>query len=260
MPFDRCSSERGTDLDVLLAESGACAILTDGARFAIAGTRLARVTAIECSLFLGRDDGAPLFLATGESDQMLDFRGAAAILEPEEVALLSYAQGMLTWADRTRFCSACGNELEARNAGYSRACPACGLEVFPRLDPAVMILATHEGRLLLARHHGRGAAFWSTLAGFVEPGETLEQAVTRELDEETGLSAKTIRYFGSQGWPLPSSLMIGFEVEVVADEVNIDPVELLEARWFTREEVADVTTSTRISLSGQMIAAWLTGS
>lgn len=257
MAFDRCSGERATDLAALLAEENARAILTDGARFAVEGTRLARVAAIECPLFLGRDDGVPLFLATGESDHMLDFRGAAAILEPEEVALLSYAQGMLTWSDRTRFCSSCGNELATRNAGYSRACPACGLEVFPRLDPAVMILATHEGRLLLARHHGRGAGFWSTLAGFVEPGETLEQAVARELFEETYLSAKSIRYFGSQGWPLPASLMIGFEVEVVDDELNIDPAELLEARWFGREEIAEVTTSTSISLSGQMIAAWL---
>jgi len=259
MPFDRCSGERATGLDVLLAEAGALAILTDGVRFAIDGTRLARVAAhAECTLFLGRDDGSPLFLARGEHEHSLDFRGAAAILEPEEVALLSYAQGMLTWAERTRFCSTCGSPLESRSAGYSRVCSNCGLEVFPRLDPAVMILATNGDRLLLARHHGRGAASWSTLAGFVEPGETLEQTVARELLEESGLTATSIRYFGSQGWPLPASLMIGFEVEA-AGEIQIDPAELLEARWFTRAQLGEITTSSKISLSGQMIAAWRAG-
>jgi len=259
MPFDRCSGERATGLEALLAEDGAFAILTDGARFAIDGTRLARVTvSSDCTLFLGRDDGSPLFLARGEHDSMLDFRGAAAILEPEEVALLSYAQGMLMWAERTRFCSVCGSPLESRSAGYSRKCPACGLEVFPRLDPAVMILATHDDRLLLARHHGRGAGTWSTLAGFVEPGETLEETVARELHEETGLTATSIRYYGSQGWPLPASLMIGFEVEAQG-EIRVDPAELLEARWFTRDELREITTSSKISLSGQMIASWRAG-
>jgi NAD+ diphosphatase len=256
MPFDRCSGERATPLADLLAESGARAIVTDGTRFAVDGNRLARVPAGDCALFLGRDDGTPLFLMTGEIADMLDFRAAAAILEPDEVALLSYAQGMVNWMSRTRFCSVCGTALDPRGAGYSRACPACAHEFFPRLDPAVMILATHRGRILLARHHGRGAAFWSTLAGFVEPGETLEQTVARELFEETGLAAASIAYYGSQGWPLPASLMIGFRVETQSDEIRIDPAELIEARFFEPAELEAITTSTSISLSGQMIAAW----
>jgi NADH pyrophosphatase NudC (nudix superfamily) len=257
MAFDRCSAERTTPVPDLLAEPGALALVTDGTRFGVAGSRLLRVPAtFDCSLFLGRENGVALFLHVETEGDLLDFRAAAAVLEPEDVALLAYAQGMLTWAARTRFCSACGTALESRSAGYSRACPNCGLEFFPRLDPAVMILATHRDRLLLARHQGRGSAFWSTLAGFVEPGETLEQAVARELYEETGLVAATIRYHGSQPWPLPASLMIGFEVETESDDIRIDPTELIEARFFERDEIAGVTTSSKISLSGQMIASF----
>jgi len=257
MPFDRCSGERTKPLADLLAEPNARALVTDGTRFGVDGTRLVRTHAhAECTLFLGRDEGGPLFLHVEADADLLDFRAAAAVLEPDDVALLSYAQGMLTWNARTRFCSACGTALESRNAGYSRACPNCALEFFPRLDPAVMILATHRDRLLLARHQGRISAMWSTLAGFVEPGETLEQAVARELYEETGLVAATIRYYGSQPWPLPASLMIGFEVEVESGEIRIDPTELIEARFFAGEEIAEITTSSKISLSGQMIASW----
>jgi NAD+ diphosphatase len=257
MTFDRCSGERQTPLEEL--RRGARMIVSDGTLFGVEGTRLARVpVSPDSALFLGRDDGESLFLGTGTVETMLDFRAAARVLEPDEVGLLSYAQGMVTWAARTRFCSVCATELVPRSAGYSRACPDCGAEFFPRLDPAVMILATHRGRLLLARHHGRGSAFWSILAGFVEPGETLEQTVARELYEETGLVAVagTIRYFGSQPWPLPASLMIGFELEAESDALNIDPNELLEARWFENDDVEALTTSSTVSLSGQMIAAW----
>lgn len=237
-------------------------LVTDGERFAIEGTRLARVPFVAGreALFLGRDDGTPLFLTTDASAPVTHtFREAAALLERDEVALLSYAQGMLTWAKRTHFCSVCGHSLEPRQAGYSRACTNCGVEFYPRLDPAVMILATHDDRILLAQHHGRASVFWSTLAGFVEPGETLEEAVARELKEEAGLTATSVRYFGSQPWPLPASLMIGFTVEVADDRITIDPAELLDARWFRRDELEGITRASNISLAGWMIGAWRAG-
>ena len=261
--IDRCSDERRKSRSELATESGAQMLVTDGVHFGVEGTRLARVPAAvrEDALFLGRNGGAPLFLVRdggGSAPEMLDFRAAARVLEPDDVAILSYAQGMLNWAARTRFCSGCGEELESRNAGYSRVCPGCAAEFFPRLDPAVMILVTNRDRILLAQHQGRATAFWSTLAGFVEPGETLEQTVVRELREETGVAADVtrVRYFGSQPWPLPSSLMIGFQVDVENDALAIDETELIEARWFTREELDGLNTSSTISLSGQMIQAW----
>lgn len=261
--IDRCSDERRKPLSLLATEHGARMLVTDGVRFGVDGARLVRVPAVmrDDALFLGRNGGAPLLLVReggGAAPEMLDFRAAARVLAPDEVAILSYAQGMLNWDARTRFCSACGDSLESRNAGYSRVCPGCEAEFFPRLDPAVMILATSRDRILLAQHQGRAAAVWSTLAGFVEPGETLEHAVVRELHEETGLDADVtrVRYSGSQPWPLPASLMIGFQVEIEHDTLSIDEAELMDARWFTRADLGGVDTSSTVSLSGQMIEAW----
>ncbi len=261
MAFDRSTSERTIDLIALLGAPGAAALVVAQDRFGVEGSRLATIAidGVDASacIYLGKRDETPLFLveSTQPVETMLDFRTAAGVLEPDEVALLSYAQGMLQWTRRTRFCSHCGAAVRAQQGGHVRACTGCGALTFPRTDPAVMMLVTRGVRLFLARHHGFSHA-WSTLAGFVEPGESLEDAVRRELAEETSLPAKAIRYFGSQSWPLPASLMIGFEVEAESEEFAIDPNELLEGRWFTRAELGAVTTSSKISLSGQMIAAW----
>lgn len=255
--FDRLSGQRSFD-----ARENALALVVDGDHFGIDGVRLATVPMEgEPVIFLGHRDEVPLYLINAplRAETMLDFRGAAAVLAADEVALLSYAQGMLHWTRRARFCPTCGNALEVRMGGHLRACGGCNAEVYPRTDPAVMMLVTHRGRLLLAQHKGRASKFWSTLAGFVEPGESLEAAVARELAEETGLVAAEIRYFGSQPWPLPASLMIGFSIETVEDTITIDESELEEARWFTRAELDSVTLSSPISLSRQMIESWRKG-
>ena len=239
--FDRCAAERleppRQNARTLIGFDGPHAVTAEGAG----------------EIFLGRRDGVPLYV---NAETTFDFRASAAVLAAEDVALLSYAQGMLNWTARTRFCSICATALDVRQGGYMRACPKCGAEVYPRTDPAVMMLVTHRGRLLLAQHRGRASKFWSTLAGFVEPGESLEACVRRELAEETGLTAGTIHYFGSQSWPLPASLMIGFTIETADTTITIDETELLEARWFAREELDTVTLSGPISLSRQMIEAW----
>lgn len=191
-------------------------------------------------------------------ETQFDFRAAAAALSADEVALLSYAHGMLNWTRRTRFCSVCASALEPRMGGSVRVCLSCGAEFYPRTDPAVMMMVTHGDRLLLAQHKGRSHAFWSTLAGFVETGESLEEAARRELFEETGLHAKELRYFGSQSWPLPASLMIGFQIEVESDALSIDETELAAARFYRRYELDSLPLSGPISLSRWMIESWRT--
>jgi NAD+ diphosphatase len=239
--FDRCAHERSSPP-------------VEGAR-TITGVEDARfvTTSGAGEIFLGRLDGAPLCVNAGTA---FDFRSAAAVLTPEDVSILSYAQGMLEWTRRTRFCPASGHELEVRQGGHVRFCPSCGIEIYPRTDPAVMMMVTHGDRLLLAQHKGRSHAFWSTLAGFVEPGESLEEAVRRELFEETGLTAKSLRYFGSQPWPLPASLMIGFVIEAEHDVLTIDESELADARFFERRELDALQLSGPISLSRWMIESW----
>src|SRR5262249_49136446 len=127
---------------------------------------------------------------------------------------------------------------ELVRGGWSRRCPACGAEHFPRVDPVVIMLAEHDGRLLLGRQPHYPAGRYSALAGFVEVGETLEAAVARELDEEAGIPVRGVCYVASQPWPFPSSLMIGCRAEADSDELTIDTTELDDARWFPRDEVA----------------------
>jgi NAD+ diphosphatase len=239
--FDRCDHERATPP-------------TEGARTltSIDGSRVVTIDGAG-EVYLGRLDGAPLYVSEGTT---FNFREAAAVLSADDVGLLSYAQGMLNWMQRTKYCSVCAAPLEPRRGGHMRACTQCGAEVYPRTDPAVMMLVTHGGRLLLAQHKGRASVFWSTLAGFVEPGESLEGAARRELFEETGLVATELRYFGSQSWPLPASLMIGFLIEVENDVLTLDESEIADARFFTREELDGLTLSNPISLSRWMIEAW----
>lgn len=239
--FDRCTHERASPP-------------LENAR-TLTGVDEARLLTAEGAgeIFLGRREGAPLYVSSGTT---FDFRAAAAVLPPGDVAILSYAQGMLNWTARAQFCGVCGQRLDARQGGHVRVCPSCRAETYPRTDPAVMMMVTHQGRLLLATHQGRPYKFWSTLAGFVEPGESLEEAARRELFEETGLVATSLRYFGSQPWPLPASLMIGFEIEVESDALTIDESELAEARFFGRDELEALSLSSTISLSRWMIESW----
>jgi len=172
---------------------------------------------------------------------------------------------MMHWHARHRFCGVCGESAEPRDAGHVRACtsPACGAIHFPRTDPAVIVLVTRGDRTLLGRQPVWDAGRYSTLAGFVEPGESLEDAVAREVHEETGVRLSSVRYHSSQPWPFPSSLMVGFTAEAASDEITIDPDELEDARWFTRDEIRremDAGTfllPSEISIAYRLIAEWL---
>ncbi|MFC7536470.1 NAD(+) diphosphatase [Sphingomonas sp. GCM10030256] len=190
-------------------------------------------------LFLGLDDGGPCFstVPAAPHDYRTQF-AALGLLHPDDAPLFAAALSLGNWHRRHRFCANCGASTALVRGGWSRRCGACGAEHFPRVDPVVIMLAEHDGRLLLGRQPQYPPGRYSALAGFVEVGETLEAAVARELHEEAGIAVTHVRYVASQPWPFPSSLMIGCTAHAVGDELTIDRTELDDARWFTRAEVA----------------------
>ena len=213
-------------------------------------------------VFLGLDDRGGIFAAdlspAGESlaveavggkslaveaaggERVLDVRGLVGILGPAEAALLGYARGILYWHRHQRYCGTCGSPTRIGHGGHLRTCQneACARLHFPRVEPAVIMLVENQGKCLLARHKGSAAGSYSTLAGFVSVCESLEDAVRREVAEETGVPVGTVTYMASQGWPFPSGLMIGFRATALAETVHVDGEEVIEARWFTRAELA----------------------
>jgi NAD+ diphosphatase len=183
------------------------------------------------------DDAAP-DLAPGAGFE--DLRVAGAFLPHDEAGLLAYARAMILWRQRHRYCGSCGAPAHAESAGHVMRCTgaSCGAEQFPRLDPAIIVLVTDGERALLGRQASWPAGRYSTIAGFVEPGESLEDAVAREVLEETGVTVESAEYHSSQPWPFPSSLMIGFTAHAAASSVPRADEELEDVRWFTRAEIA----------------------
>lgn len=200
--------------------------------------------------------------------EFADLREFGPLIEAREGALLALARGMVHWHGTSRFCSYCGSPTISTRGGFQRKCtsPACGRSHFPRTDPAVIMLITRPGPggglCLLGRQAVWPQGRFSTLAGFVEPGESLEAAVAREVQEETGIAITDVRYRRSQPWPFPASLMLGFRARATSEDIMLNDKELEEARWFTREQVADFEGHgfqlPRLgSISRWLIAEWL---
>ena len=185
---------------------------------------------------------------------------------PEQAPLLMHAIGLAEWHHATRFCPRCGGTLESRAAGHELRCTQCDRAQFPRTDPAViMAITTGEGddeAILLGRNRAWPAGRWSTLAGFCEPGETLEDAVRREVAEEVGVRVGEVSYFGSQPWPLPASLMLGFTGRATSTDIDVDGAEIEEAQWWTRAEFeaaarsGELVVPRGISISSSLIQSW----
>jgi NAD+ diphosphatase len=154
------------------------------------------------------------------------------------VAVYGAARSLLNWHVRHRFCSCCGGPTVLAKGGWQRDCAVCGAAHFPRTDPVAIMIVEHEGRLLLGRQPRFAAGLYTALAGFVEPGETVEEAVAREVFEEAGVRVRDVTYVASQPWPFPSSLMIACHAYADDPAIRIDPAELEDAGWFTRDEVA----------------------
>lgn len=178
--------------------------------------------------------------ALGNGPAFEDLRNAMARLSPREAELAATARAVLHWHRSHAFCAACGARSDMVHAGWQRHCPACGTQHFPRTDPVVIMLVTRGNRLLLGRNAVWPEGMYSLLAGFVEPGETLEAAVRREVAEETGVVVGPVRFLASQPWPFPANLMLGAHAEAMSEAITLDPAELQDALWISREEVLQV--------------------
>ncbi len=215
---------------------------------------------LNAPLYLGTLDGTPCLAAEADPDDGLpdgwaatNLRGLFGKLSEAEYSLAGYASQVLYWRRTSAFCPVCGHRTEAEEGDWGRKCPECGHVGYPHISPATLILVHDGPRLLLAQKPGWGTR-WSILAGFVEPGESLEDCVRREVEEEVGVQLGAVAYAGSQPWPFPHQLMIGFTAEFSSGDLNPDGVELERAAWFTRETLPDLPPP--VSLSRQMIDAW----
>ena len=185
---------------------------------------------------LGNAETPPALAPTLEGSEFRDMRAAAFVLPGRDTAIAGQAKALLDWHARHGFCPNCGHASAPKDGGWRRHCPNCGAEHFPRTDPVVIMLPTFGDECLVGRNVRFVGGLWSAFAGFVEPGETMEEAVRRELLEEVALDVGAVRYTSSQPWPFPSSLMLGCYAEALSKDFTIDGNEIAQARWITRDE------------------------
>ena len=276
-PHDRIG-ERRTD-EAWLAEVWAApatrVLVIAGTRLRLSEGKVSWVAPAEAPdgtrVLLGELDGVVHFAVivdprTVPGDDWVVLRALAVDLDERDAALVVHAVGIAEWIWATRHCIRCGGIYEPLHLGHVLRCTDCGREEFPRTDPAVIMVVTDgvapDDRCLLGRHPAWPPGRYSTLAGFVEPGESIEQAVRREVLEESGIVVSDVAYFGSQPWPLPRSLMIGCIATATSTEVSVDGEEIEDARWFTREQMrAEAEAGTLvlpggISISRSLIEHW----
>jgi NAD+ diphosphatase len=219
--------------------------------------------------FLGLKQGRACFAIKIDDDEtvpsiddaeFMDLRSMLDLLPHDDAGLLAYARALITWQDRHRYCGQCGAPTQLVSGGHTARCSnaECANEQFPRIDPAIIVLVTDGEHALLGRQAAWPAGRYSTVAGFVEPGESLEDAVIREVLEETGIEVDAVQYHSSQPWPFPQSLMLGFMAHARHTQIKLNDNELEDARWFTRDDIASgkVQCPPPISISGCLIESW----
>lgn len=221
------------------------------------------------SIFLGMYGKYPIFtfpLTTdktnlSEQGSFHELRYLGGLLPAEEANLVAHAIALIKWHQSQKFCSLCGSVTQPDSGGNTQYCTSskCGKIIFPSVDPAIIVLVSHRNKALLGRQASWPQHQYSTVAGFVEPGESLEDAVKREVFEETNIKVGKVRYHSSQPWPFPASLMLGFTAEALSNEIILKDGELEDARWFSREECRSPFPKLpfRISIARQLINSWL---
>lgn len=234
---------------------------TDGPAFPDSG--ILRATDLDTThgLYIGATHESACLLAHGDASkpapaglEWVELRPLWGVLPEELFWIAGRANHLADWDRAHRRCGACGAELTLLEHEWAKACPACRQAYYPQVSPAVIASVVDGDRILLARNRHYRYPFFSVLAGFVEPGENLEAAVHREIREEVGVEVTNVRYFGSQPWPFPNSLMVGFTAEYAGGEITLDEEEILEARWFTRDAMPEIPAS--ISIARRLIDAF----
>ncbi|CAN5347230.1 NAD(+) diphosphatase [soil metagenome] len=241
---DRAANNR-TDAEWLAARRAdptAWLVRLAGDRVLVQDGRIAREPVSSDAIFIGIDpSSSPVFaaerVAPVDGDTDLRSIAIAGAVPPSELGLLAQARSLLLWHQHHGFCANCGAQTGMADGGYRRHCPACGTNHFPRTDPVVIMVVRGPRGLLLGRQKKWSPGLYSALAGFLEPGETIEDAARREVHEESGIRVGAVSYVASQPWPFPSSLMIGLVGEALNEEIHIDANELEDARWFPRDEL-----------------------
>ena len=228
---------------------------------------LTNISMVESALvrkqYLGSLNGTDCYTAEIRPEALLPsnsrlrrIRWLLGEVEDDMLAIAGRANQMIQWAQTHQYCGRCGHPTEDSNDERAKICNRCGLINYPRISPAVIVAVTNNRRILLARSIRAKSSYHSVLAGFVEPGETLEDCVRREVNEEVGIQVKNIRYFGSQPWPFPNALMVGFTAEYAAGDIRVEPSEIVDADWFDAHSLPRVPG--KWSISGQLIDWFVT--
>ena len=260
--------------DSLLVTQGA-----DGVRALLTLDEARKFGANPGTIFLGLHEGAPIFgmgiPASAAEDLMgrqdvavenLRAVAASGAVPARELSTIAMAKSLVSWHQRHGFCANCGARTSMADGGWKRVCPSCKTEHFPRTDPVVIMLVTDGDRCLMGRQSQFPPTMWSCLAGFVEAAETIEQAVQREILEEAGIHCTDVRYYMTQPWPYPSSLMIGCSARATTTDITVDRNELEDARWFTRDEAVamlarnhaeGLTGPHPVAIAHHLLANWI---
>ena len=286
LPIDRLAERRNdatwvakafsrANSHVLIVHRGRLLVTGEGGAAQLAGLAPERRTQSAPPVLLGQLEGTTYFavsvtediaaeLTAADGSRFCGLRSIVTHLEGHQAGLAAYARAVDLWHTNHQFCGRCGGATRTDQSGFRMQCTNadCGREHFPRLDPAVIVIVAHAGRCLLGRQPSWPVGRYSTLAGFVEPGESLEDAVRREVAEESNIRVGAVRYHSSQPWPFPSSLMVGFTADALTTEIRCDD-ELEDARWFAAEELCDLVHSGTVllpfknSVSYRLIADWM---